>query len=169
MYVLQNSNRKCENAPFMIRDFSYCPALTVEYCIYAKQADQYCSFVGYISQSTRDFVLEQNWIVFNDRRLGKSKFYLTKLELQNLLDTLFPTDHKFGIFFDSLAYKSYQFSIHILLVSFLLVKGLINLSKWLKVRVEAYRQANLARERQRYEQLTLFLENNRPQIRVQNL
>ena len=168
-YVLANSNLKCEIAPLNIRDFTYCPALTVEYCMYAKQADQYCDFVGYTHQSTQDYVLKQNWIVFKDRRLGKKKFYLSDLELQNLLDTLFPTDYRFSLFFDSIAYKSYQFSIHILLVLFFLIKGIIKISKWLKVRIEAYRQATLARERQRYEQLQLFLENNRPQIRVQNL
>ena len=159
VYILENTELKCEKE-LSIYGIDYCHNLEPEYCMYAKLPNYECSFVGAIKMEVPYKIIAGTIHFLDRRRVRQKEFYMNDKELRTLLDIVFPFSKKFGGFLNSLVYKAYMFSIHILLMIFLTIKGTIKLIKWIKKRIVTYSEAKKAialnKERERFEKLRIM-------------
>ena len=173
IYVEENTDFKCEVMPSKQNKVLFCKTLVLETCYFAKSNSELCPFEGQITSVALNYTIKNQVIVFYDRRRRKKTFYLTDGEIDALLDSLFPFSDKLKSFLDSLAYKSYHFSIHILLLLFLGVKLLIKAIKFIRKRQEIYRQAKLNIEREQraieLQELSKLLQAHNPNENEQRM
>ena len=149
IYVQSGTDMRCEHAPQLYNEVMVCTQLIVENCYYQKTSSQICTFTGYLSSQDPHYNIKDSYITFFDRRIRKRPFYMTDEEITFLLDGLFPFSGKLKSFLDSLYYKGYQFSIHIILVLFLLIKLAIKLVKFIRKKFDFYHQARIDIEQKR--------------------
>ena len=149
IYVQSDTDMRCEHAPQLYNEVMVCTQLIVENCYYQKTSSQVCTFNGFLSSTDPHYVIIDGYITFFDRRIRKRPFYMTDQDITFLLDSLFPFSGKLKSFLDSLYYKGYQFSIHIILVLFLIIKLTIKLVKLVQNRMDYYHQEKIDIERQK--------------------
>ena len=163
IFIYGSTDLKCDSSIQIDNDIEYCQNLVPDYCMFAKKPTFECLFVGKRVQHDLNYEIKNGEIYFYDRRrLRQKPFYLNDDELKYLISIVFPFSEKIGGFLDSLAYKGYMFGVHILLVIFLLVKGIIKFVKWINKRLRLYRETKerlkIEKDRQKFERMKLFYE-----------